>query len=318
MKKFNEMYKKIILENKFNLIVPIQKINFSDFIKILKKAKFFDKNNNLIYEMAGSIGNLTLLIDKINNAKNGKIFTSKIIKDNITKDEKIYDLIHSKSFNSKFQLFKINLNKKDEIIEIFKLFFNNYDERTFNEQIDKFYEKSKISKGVFLELITSTYIFILNEDEEYHYDEKTILHEFTHFIQLSSNNFLIEIKENIKDDIFQKFFQNNKIKDKFNIKYIFSENEFIPHINDFCFSINKLYYKHYKKYYKKYKFYKNFINELNKNLNNFNQLYTFLIKVKYFNIDSELNPILTYVFSKLYNYNFDIVNKILEDEFKNE
>lgn len=269
---------------------------------------FISAYTKIINEMAGTFTNEPLLFDKIKECKNfEKLFKNDIINlikndENLSKKLLNYDIPN-------LNIIKINLNDKNEIYNALQNFRENLTDSEFKEEAYRFIENVFNTSGA-IGLFNKEILFMLNTFPFNKFTEKTIYHEFTHFIQPFEDKHTLKLNEHIIDKKHIDELKN--IVPEINedvILYMFNKTEFIPLINDFCYELKVLKNKNFKNLSNK-DFLKNIVFG---SLNNFKSSQLFLF---YSRNSNDIMALMTFYASYLINYNFDKVTDIINDEFK--
>lgn len=323
--KFKNTYLAILFESSFhefekgNPIPYIKKPLYFpkrryEFIKALKNAKWiYDNENikflyteNIITEAPGSIDYPGTLCDKIISLKNSKVLTNKEVLSYINEDWKYYNELKEKGHSIK--IFKFNFSNKEEMNKNFNI--PNLDENTKEMYVNEFL-KNKNSKGSYFKFLNfSIFAFNIN------YTKKTILHEFTHYLQDILNVEKIKVKENL-DKNKLKFLNLSDENLSVILEILKNGDEIIPYINEFCENVMNV-FKEYQKLDKNLKwednsFIKYFIDVLLNSNNIKNE--------KFFNIykkinDEDILPLYVVIGCFIYEIDLEKIKRIMYEENK--
>lgn len=313
--KFKNIYTYLIMETTFqsfahNKIPSVGKNNIlyrpktiNEFIKSFKNIKWIYENDNInllyteevINEAPGSIDYPGTLCDEILNVKNGKVFNYTEISSYINNTWKYYDILIDNFIPIKvlkFDFSKLNdsINSYDNILIDFK------DKKILNKL--KEFEKNKNAVGGF-QYFDDICLFIFNTNRLL--KKKTILHEFTHYIQRILD--VEKIKTNkIKDREKLKFLKldNTSLNDL--ILMLSNEDEIIPFVNEFCEDVYNV-FKEYKKLNKDLEWTNDFIEYFVSTILNSEDLYNEKLVNIYLKVNEDLTPM--FIIIGCYEYGID-------------
>ena len=216
----------------------------NEFIKALKNVEWiYDNekidllyNENIIYEAPGSMDYPGTLCDKIMSCKNFEKLLNNEVISYINKDWKYYN----------------ELNKKGKTITIFKFEFSDINDIKekfclpgLNENLKELYVSKFLNNsnafGCIIKFI-DLYVFCFNINL---YTKKTILHEFTHYLQHILNVEIVKIKDDLDNDKL-KFLNLTNNDLKIIIDCLKNRREIIPYVNEFCETVMDV-FKEYQK-----------------------------------------------------------------------
>ena len=311
IKKYNKIYNEILFED----IKPkdLFKKIFNTVILINDTDKINLIYENTILEMAGTIKDSNRLSKYINSIKSGSFINKKILLENLENDWTYFNLI-KKSSDFKFHVFKFNFLSNIEIGEFYNKFYSKYYK---NENIDNFIKDFKQiyndKQGIFTyDEDSKRSWFLFNTNPFNRFTNKTILHEFTHFLQCKYN---VEIN----DEEFKDFDKYEHILKMFNINknmvsYLLMKEEFYPHLNDLCNILKLIFISKNNKYDE---FLLEFYDEIN-TLKNIKDVLNKKILFKIIDIDN--NESLLYFIILVFKCHFkeNFVKNVIEKEIKND
>lgn len=309
--KYNKVYKELLFED-IKLKDPLRKI-FNIVISINDTDKINLIYEDIISEMAGTIKDSNMLSKYINSIKSGSFINKKILLENLENDWTYFNLI-KKSSNFKFYIFKFNFLADAEISEFYNKFYSKYyKNENINDFIKDFKQNYNDKQGIFTyDENSGRSWFLFNTNPFKRFTNKTILHEFTHFLQYKYN---VEIS----DEEFKDFDKYERILKTFGINkdmisYLLMKEEFYPQLNDLC-SILKLIFISQDN--KSDEFLSEFYNEIN-TLKNIKDVINKKILFKIINIDN--NESLLYFIILVFKCHFkeDTVKNVIEKEIKND
>lgn len=323
---FKNAYLAILFEsslhefNKGNKTPYIKKSLYSpkiknEFKKAFKNIHWINDNENInflylenavINESPGSIEYPGTLCDKIFNIENYKNLSNDEVLSYIDKDWKYFNEL--KEHGKLIKIFKFDFSNEDDIRQKFHML--NLDGNTLNEFVNENL-KNQDSNGSFMPLGFDMVIFTFNTKK---YSKKTILHEFTHYLQYLLNVEKINVKENI--DVKKMNFLNlSKNNVDIIINILKNEDEIIPYINEFCEDIMNVYKEYYQNKTDELRFGNNifiefFINTL-LNSDNVNEEKLFKMYKKCF---TDLTPLYVTLCCFIYEIDLEKVKHILFKE----
>ncbi len=266
---------------------------------------------SLIVELAGIIGYQYNLVSEIKNAKNNTIFTKNMLLLCLDKKWKYYEVFKSSNIVP-FKIYKFDFTNDKEIIDfILKELNPNYYLQSKEEQ-EKYIAESleifknySIDEGLFLPIENEIRYILLNAKK---YNELTILHEITHYFQheLCIEEEIIDLDFNNLDLSLLPF---NMSLNEF--KYLFSEKEFIPHIDDLCEQLLIIYNEYYKNISKT-----EFLNKFLNDIKDPDFIYTNDIYFKYNNkFYLNMSPLYLVITAYIFNINTKKIEEILKIDF---
>lgn len=250
---FLKVYEELIFESlkhniKSNPIPNISKENLiykpkvkNEIIKALNNINWFYDNEdikflyteNIILESPGSIEYPGSLCDQILNSKNNQTFTNNQICSFINEDWKYYKKLLK--FGKSIKILKFDFGDVNEIQEIFK-----NDEDILNIALEIFLNNKNANGASLYYNDLCTLIFNIKK-----YTKKTILHEFTHYIQNLLNVETVKVKKNLdKNKLSFLNLSNDDLSVV--IEILKDKNEIIPYVNEFCEDIMNV-FKEYQK-----------------------------------------------------------------------
>ena len=299
------------------LYLPKMKAEFknalknSHWIKDNEKINFLYLENNVINESPGSIEYPGTLCDKIFSIENYKNLSNDEVLTYINKDWKYFHEL--KNHGKTIKIFKFDFSNENDIRENFHIL--NLDKNTLNEYVNEFL-KNQDSNGAFIPLGFDMALFIFNTKN---YSKKTILHEFTHYIQHLLNVEKANVKKNIDIEKI-KFLKLSKNNIDTIIDILKNEYEIIPYVNEFCEDVMNVYNKYYKNKNNELQFGNNIFIEyfINKLLNSNNIIKENLFKM-YKECSADLTPLYITLCCFIYEIDLEKVKHILfkENVWKN-
>lgn len=324
-KKFENAYLAILFESSLHEFKKGNKNPFikkplyspktkNEFKKALKNIKWiYDNevikllyNEDIINESPGSIDYPGTLCDEILFSKNYKNMTNEEVLSFINKNWKYYNEL--KNSGKLIKIFKFDFSDKNDIRRNFHIL--NLDEEILNEFINEYFENSN-SNGSFMPLGNDIVIFSFNTKN---YSKKTILHEFTHYLQYILN---VE-KINAKNSLNLKklnFLNLSKEDNKIIINILNDENEVIPYINEFCEDVMNV-FKEYIKKFKNVEWSNTFIEFFIKTLLNSEDIRNEEFFKIYQKINNDLTPLYVTLGCFIYNIDLERIKHILYEENK--
>lgn len=260
---------------------------------------------NIINEGSINYKNFNNLIESIKCAKNGFQYSYKLIFSYLPKTFQYYQEFKHTENKIPFYIYKIDLNNKKQIYQIFNWFIE--DISLVEENVNFLHQNCKDDKGLIIPFPNNLYIFVLNRKI---YDDMTICHQLTHYFQ-----FALGIE--ILDDVIFSDADLEKIKflniSKQYLEYLFSKKQFIPHINDCCQIFAEMYLKKFIKI-KNIQDFKNQILNFANTLNiKFNSNYIFILFLELSN--SDISSLYTFLLSIYLNKNKEKTLQILNKTF---
>ena len=217
----------------------------NEFKKALKNITWVYDNDdldllyveNVINEAPGSLDYPGTLCDKILSIENYKNLTNNEVLSYIDQNWKYYNELKEKGKTIK--IFKFDFSDKNSIKENFHIL--NLDKNILNEFINE-YLNNLDAYGSFIPLGLDIMIFSFNIKK---YTKKTILHEFTHYLQHILNVEKVSVKDNLNKTKLE--FLNLSEKQYIDILNILQdEDEIIPYVNEFCEDVMNI-FKEYQK-----------------------------------------------------------------------
>lgn len=282
------------------------------WIKDDEKINFLYLENNIINESPGSMEYPGTLCDKIFSIENYKNLSNDEVLTYIDKDWKYFNEL--KNHGKMIKIFKFDFSNENDIRQNFHML--NLDKNTLNEFVNEFL-KNQDSNGSFIPLGFDMVVFIFNTKN---YSKKTILHEFTHYIQHLLNVEKINVKGNINIKKI-KFLNLSKNNVDIIIDILKNEDEIIPYINEFCEDVMNVYKEYYKNKNNKLQFGNNIFIEyfINTLLNSNNIIKEKLFKM-YKKCSADLTPLYVTLCCFVYEIDLEKVKQILfkENNWKNQ
>lgn len=312
-KSLSEHELSLLLEHEENIYKHLIKINENDKINsewLEDNCKLINEADDLFFEAAKQFG-IKNLISKIQNAN----FNYKISFDEITlylKNSKLSKYVDKCTKRYSIVLFPINFSNPTQINWIKKQYKLNTGIERNDLSLKEYQEKEIETFKMHLENSSGAIIFVngialMFLNTQHGISKQTVTHELYHYFQeifdfdkvLSNYDRFIAIPE--------------LLLSKEQIKYLLSEDEFLPHINELAEVLTKIYFKYFKNKMSKNEFLDKFKKLVNENFHNI--LKTNLAKI--YENKNNLSSFVILPACKFLNedYLFKIGLKSLEKEF---
>mgnify|MGYP006956011023 FL=1 len=314
-KSLSEYELSFLLEYKENIYDHFIKINENDKINsewLEDDYELITETDDLFLEATKQFG-IKNLISKIQNVNfNDKISFDEIIL--YLKNSKLSKCIDKCAKRYSIIIFPINFSNPTQINWIKKQYNLNTGIERDNLSLKEYQEKEIETFKMHLENSLGAIIFIngfalMFLNTQHGISKQTVIHELYHYLQeifnfdkvLSSYNKFIAIPE--------------LLLSKEQVKYLLSENEFLPHINELAEVLTKIYFKYFKDNMSKNEFLDKFIKLVSENFHNI--LKTNLAKIYRKENKNDVNSFVILPACKFLNedYLFKIGLKSLEKEF---
>lgn len=309
MKNFIKTYNIMLLEH-INDDKNINIFTKDELIKALKTCfksndqdeitnKFF-LDKNILTET------INHLIKLIETCKSGKIISHENL--NLYLNSKNFRYFNLIDKCKDIKILKCDFKNYDEIFQIFKNTFYKFDKDFINEYTNTWINEIDNCQGVCMEMNENIIYIFLNTKN--HFTKYTIYHELIHYFQKCLKKYVDKFEHHEIDLSkldYLKLDEHNFLK----LQEIIRFSEIYPYISELSEILNDI-HKKFKKFSKKQYF--EFCVNVMKSSNIFE---TELFK-EYLKITEDISPLLVFIFSYVYDFNYKNVKKYLYERMINE
>lgn len=294
-KTFQQIYLSMYCQNR-------QKVKYNkDFYSTIIQFK----QNGIIEQNIFDIPD-SMILEILNDIKFQNQI-SNIFKHHINKSRHYYNISLQKLQNIKIYLYYFDFSKKTYIDLFHKSLFDvqpNIIDNLYYQFINKntpditgfIQHDENFDKDIYIIVLNQKHINLFN----------TLYHQLSHLLQLISKIKIVDNK--YIPSASQQFLKQFNISMK-QIQYYFSNTEFLPHIQDLIFGLKKV-YQSYHTQISKYDFIFNLIYKFNVD----NSINEDLFK-QYQQKNKNIAPFVLFLFSKKFNYKFQIIKHYLFKQF---